>query len=73
MEAQVKLSDRLDAWLRGDGPKTLDGLIALCGEKSFAILFVILLAYGAFMGARSSCDSAQGHDLSAFEVWPGYD
>src|SRR5918995_3176362 len=29
-----------------DGPKTLDGLIALFGEKSFAILFVILLAYG---------------------------
>jgi hypothetical protein len=47
MEAKVQLSDRLDAWLRGDGPKTLDGLIALFGEKSFAILFVILLAVPA--------------------------
>ena len=47
MEAKVQLSDRLDAWLRGDGPKTLDSLIALFGEKSFAILFVILLAVAA--------------------------
>jgi hypothetical protein len=47
METQVKLSDRLDAWLRGDGPKTLDSLIALFGEKGFAILFVILLAVAA--------------------------
>ena len=43
----MQLSDRLDAWAAGDGPKTLDGRVALFGEKSFAILFVILLAVPA--------------------------
>ena len=55
MEAQVKLSDRLDAWLRGDGPKTLGSLIALFGEKSFAVLFVILLADRGASAADGGC------------------
>ena len=40
-------SDQLERWLRGDGEKTLGGLIELFGEKSFAILFVLLLGVPA--------------------------
>jgi hypothetical protein len=42
-----RLSDELDRWLNGDGDKTLGGLIDLFGERSFAILFVLLLAVPA--------------------------
>ena len=38
-----KVSDKLDLWLRGD-EKTLGSLIELVEEKSFAIVFVLLLA-----------------------------
>lgn len=41
------MSDQLEAWLAGDGDKTVGGLIALFEEKSFAILFVILLGVPA--------------------------
>ncbi|MDX6605854.1 MAG: hypothetical protein QOD14_394 [Solirubrobacterales bacterium] len=44
---QEKLSDRLEGWLEGDQPKTLGNLIELFGEKSFAILFVLLMAVPA--------------------------
>ncbi len=44
MDEERRLSDRLERWLRGSEPKTLGGLIELFDEKSFAILFVILLA-----------------------------
>jgi hypothetical protein len=40
----VKVSDELDGWFTGDGPKTLGGLIEFFGEKSFALLFVVLMA-----------------------------
>jgi hypothetical protein len=46
-EAPEKVSDELERWLSGDGPKTLDGLIGLFGEKSFALLFVLLLGVPA--------------------------
>jgi hypothetical protein len=45
--APAKVSEELDRWLSGDGPKTLDSLIALFGEKSFALLFVLLLGVPA--------------------------
>jgi hypothetical protein len=40
-------SDQLGRWLRADGDKSLGGLIELFGEKSFAVLFVLLLAVPA--------------------------
>jgi hypothetical protein len=43
----LTVSDELEAWLTSEGDKTLGGLIALFGEKSFAILFVVLLAVPA--------------------------
>jgi hypothetical protein len=42
-----KVSDTLDRWLSSDGNKTLGSLIELVGEKSFAILFVLLLGVPA--------------------------
>jgi hypothetical protein len=43
----AKVSEELERWLSGDGEKTLDSLIELFGEKSFALLFVILLGVPA--------------------------
>lgn len=40
---QEPLSNELERWLRSDGDMSLQGLIELFGEKSFAILFVLLL------------------------------
>jgi hypothetical protein len=42
-----RLSDRLEGWFQGPGPKTVGSLIELFGEKSFAVLFVLLLAIPA--------------------------
>jgi hypothetical protein len=42
-----KLSDQLERWLAGDGDKTLGGLANLFREKSFAVLFVLLLCVPA--------------------------
>jgi hypothetical protein len=42
-----KVSDELEHWLRSDGEKTLNSLIELFKEKSFAILFVLLLGVPA--------------------------
>jgi hypothetical protein len=44
---EVKVSDQLERWLRGDQPKTLGGLIDVFGEGSFAITFVLLMALPA--------------------------
>jgi hypothetical protein len=41
------VSAELDRWLQREGDKTLGGLIELFGEKSFAILFVLLLGVPA--------------------------
>lgn len=41
------VSDGLERWLTGDGEKTVGSLIDLFGEKSFAMLFVILLGVPA--------------------------
>jgi hypothetical protein len=43
----VRLSDELEQWLNGEGEKTLGGLVEAFGEKSFAILFVLLLGVPA--------------------------
>jgi hypothetical protein len=42
-----KVSDELERWLGGDRPKTLGGLIDVFGERSFAIVFVLLMAVPA--------------------------
>jgi hypothetical protein len=42
-----KLSDELEQWLRGEREKTLGGLVETFGQKSFAILFVLLLGVPA--------------------------
>jgi hypothetical protein len=42
-----KLSDELDGWLGGEGDRTLGALVDAFGEKSFAILFVVLLGVPA--------------------------
>jgi hypothetical protein len=46
-EGDAKLSDELEGWLNGEGEKTLGSLIELFGEKSFALLFVLLLGVPA--------------------------
>ncbi len=47
MDAPERISDRLENWAGGDGPKTLGSLIELFEEKSFAVIFVILLGVPA--------------------------
>jgi hypothetical protein len=42
-----KLSDQLERWLSGDQPKTIGSLIDVFEEKSFAVLFLLLLAVPA--------------------------
>lgn len=42
-----ELSEALERWLQGAGDKTLGSLIDLFEEKSFAVLFVLLLAVPA--------------------------
>ena len=46
-ETQEKVSDALQGWLEGDTDKTLGSLVDVFGEKSFAILFVVLLGVPA--------------------------
>jgi hypothetical protein len=41
------VSTELERWLHSDGEKTLGGLVEVFEEKSFAILFVLLLALPA--------------------------
>ena len=47
ISAEEKLSDRLEDWLKGEQPKTVGNLVELFGEKSFAVLFLLLLAIPA--------------------------
>lgn len=42
-----KVSDALEGWLGSEGEKTLGGFIELFEEKSFALLFVLLLGVPA--------------------------
>lgn len=43
----AKVSDELEGWLQRDGMRTLGSLIELFEEKSFALLFVLLLGVSA--------------------------
>ncbi len=45
--APASVSEELEWWLKGKGEKTLGSLIELFAEKSFAILFVVLLGVPA--------------------------
>jgi hypothetical protein len=40
-------SEQLETWLKSDGEKTLGSLIAMFDEKSFALLFILLLGVSA--------------------------
>jgi hypothetical protein len=42
-----RLSDQLEGWLRSEQPRTIGSLIDVFEEKSFAVLFVLLLAVPA--------------------------
>jgi hypothetical protein len=42
-----KLSDELEHWQAGEGDKTLGSIIDVFGEKSFAVLFVVLMSVPA--------------------------
>ena len=45
--APEKVSDQIDGWLAGDGDKMLGGLIDVFQEKSFALIFILLLGVPA--------------------------
>ena len=45
--APVTLGDQLERWMNRGGEKTLGSLVEAFGEKSFAILFVVLLGVPA--------------------------
>jgi hypothetical protein len=45
--APEKVSDEIEGWLAGDGGKTLGGLIDVFQEKSFALIFILLLGVPA--------------------------
>lgn len=47
MPVDEKISDQLERWVQGDGPKTLGSLIDLFGEKAFAVIFIVLMAVPA--------------------------
>jgi hypothetical protein len=47
VEVEEKLSDELEGWLRAEEPKTLGSLIELFGERSFAVIFILLMAVPA--------------------------
>ena len=46
-EETQRVSDQIEGWLRADGPKTLGSLIEVFEEKSFAVIFVLLLGVPA--------------------------
>lgn len=46
-DGPAKLSEQLERWLAGSGDKTLGSLIETFGDKSFAVLFVVLLGVPA--------------------------
>jgi hypothetical protein len=44
---EAMVSEEIEMWLEGDGDRTVGGLIDVFGKKSFAILFLLLLALPA--------------------------
>jgi hypothetical protein len=47
MDSSDRISDRIESWAQSDRPRTLGSLIELFEEKSFAVIFVILLGVPA--------------------------
>src|SRR5262245_4611128 len=47
VQSVQKISDQLESWLNAEGPKTLGGLADMFEEKSFAVLFIVLMAVPA--------------------------
>ena len=47
MEPVEKISDQIERWVGADGPRTLGSLVELFEEKSFAVIFVLLLGVPA--------------------------
>ena len=45
--APERVSDQIERWLASDGDKTLGGLIDMFEEKSFALIFILLLGVPA--------------------------
>jgi hypothetical protein len=45
--SHVRVSDRLERWISAEGPRTLGGLVDTFGEKSFAVVFIVLMAIPA--------------------------
>jgi hypothetical protein len=45
--APEKVSEQIERWLASDGDKTLGGLIEVFQEKSFALVFILLLGVSA--------------------------
>lgn len=43
----ARFSEALESWLSSDGDRTVGSLVEVFGEKSFAVLFVLLLALPA--------------------------
>ena len=46
-EPRLTISDELELWLESEGDKTLGSIIELFEEKSFALLFILLLGVSA--------------------------
>lgn len=46
-EQEQKISQQLEDWLQSDGKKTIGGLVDRFGPRSFAILFIVLMALPA--------------------------
>jgi hypothetical protein len=46
-EQEQKISQQLEEWLQKDGKKTIGGLVDTFGPRSFAILFIVLMALPA--------------------------
>jgi hypothetical protein len=44
VQTHDNVSDQLEQWFLGDRPRTLGSLIDLFGEKSFAVVFIVLMA-----------------------------
>jgi hypothetical protein len=47
VQTHENVSDQLELWLGGGGPRTLGSLVDLFGEKAFAVSFIVLMAPSA--------------------------
>jgi hypothetical protein len=47
MAGEEKVSTQLERWICGDGPTTLGSLVDRFGAKSFAVVFIVLMAIPA--------------------------